>query len=75
MVRSSLGVNSALQLSGASICVQGHDAEINIGDYFKLKKMTYNLVSFEKLADMVAAYDEGRCDATPPTRPPSRRSA
>ena len=59
-----MGITSALQLSGASICVQtGTTHELNLADYFKLNKMTYNLVSFEKLDEVEAAYDAGRCDA------------
>ena len=64
MVRKSLGVTSALQLSGASICVQtGTTTELNLADYFKFNKMTYNLVAFEKDDEVEAAYDSGRCDA------------
>ena len=36
------GVNSALQLSGASVCVQaGTTTELNLADYFKANKMEY----------------------------------
>ena len=58
------GVNSALQLSGASVCVQtGTTTELNLADYFKANNMTYNPVVFEKQADTIGAYDAGRCDA------------
>jgi general L-amino acid transport system substrate-binding protein len=58
------GVNSALQLSGASVCVQsGTTTELNLADYFKANKMDYNPVVFEKLEEVNAAYDSGRCDA------------
>jgi general L-amino acid transport system substrate-binding protein len=64
MVRNSMGITSALQLSGASICVQtGTTTELNLADYFKFNKMTYNLVSFEKEEEVEAAYESGRCDA------------
>ena len=57
------GVNSALQLSGASVCVQtGTTTELNLADYFKANKMEYNPVVFEKLDEVNAAYDSGRCD-------------
>jgi general L-amino acid transport system substrate-binding protein len=57
------GVNSALQLSGASVCVQtGTTTELNLADYFKANKMEYNPVVFEKLEEVNAAYDSGRCD-------------
>ncbi|WP_420960041.1 amino acid ABC transporter substrate-binding protein [Brucella sp. IR073] len=58
------GINSALQLSGASICVQaGTTTELNLADYFRANKMEYNPVVFEKLEEVNAAYDAGRCDA------------
>ncbi len=57
------GVNSALQLSGASVCVQtGTTTELNLADYFKANHMEYNPVVFEKLEQTNAAYDAGRCD-------------
>ncbi len=61
--RRSAGVNSALELSGASVCVQtGTTTELNLADYFKANKMEYNPVVFEKLEEVNAAYDAGRCD-------------
>jgi len=58
------GVNSALQLSGAAVCVQtGTTTELNLADYFKANKMEYKPVVFEKLEEVNAAYDSGRCDA------------
>ena len=57
------GVNSALQLSGAAICVQsGTTTELNLADYFKANKMEYSPVVFESLAETELAYDAGRCD-------------
>ncbi len=57
------GITSALQLSGASVCVQtGTTTELNVADYFKANKMEYNPVVFEKLEEVNAAYDSGRCD-------------
>src|SRR4029078_1018833 len=57
------GVNSALQLSGASVCVKtGTTTELTLADYFKANKMEYNPVVFEKLDEVNAAYDSGRCD-------------
>ena len=57
------GVNSALQLSGASVCVQtGTTTELNLADYFKANNLEYNPVVFEKLEEVNAAYDAGRCD-------------
>lgn len=64
MVRKSLGVTSALQLGGASVCVQtGTTTELNMADFFKRNNMQYNPVVFEQLPEVDAAYDSGRCDA------------
>jgi len=63
MVRKDMGINSALQLSGASICTNtGTTTELNVADYFRANNMEYELVAFEKADEVVAAYDAGRCD-------------
>jgi general L-amino acid transport system substrate-binding protein len=36
---------------------------LNLADFFKVNKMNYNPVVFEKLPEVNAAYDSGRCDA------------
>jgi general L-amino acid transport system substrate-binding protein len=57
------GINSALQLSGASVCVQtGTTTELNLADYFRANNMEYKPTVYEKLDEVNAAYDEGRCD-------------
>ncbi|MEQ1649247.1 MAG: amino acid ABC transporter substrate-binding protein, partial [Hyphomicrobiaceae bacterium] len=64
MVKKSLGVKSAKELKGASVCVQtGTTTELNLADYFRANKMEYKTVVFEKNDEVVAAYDAGRCDA------------
>jgi general L-amino acid transport system substrate-binding protein len=46
MVKSAMGVDSALKLSGAAVCVQtGTTTELNL-DYFKANKMEYKVVAF-----------------------------
>ncbi|MFN4277500.1 MAG: amino acid ABC transporter substrate-binding protein [Ferrovibrio sp.] len=63
MVRKSLGVKSAKELNGATVCVQpGTTTELNLADYFRAEKMTFKPVVIEKLDEVVAAYDSGRCD-------------
>lgn len=63
IVKKLLGVTSALQLSGASICFQtGTTTESNVEDFFREKEMTFVPVRFEKLDDLVTAFDEGKCD-------------
>ncbi|MQB43171.1 amino acid ABC transporter substrate-binding protein [Rhizobium sp. ICMP 5592] len=63
MVRKELNVKSALELSGAAVCVQsGTTTELNLADYFKSNNLQYNPVVFDKLEEVNAAYDSGRCD-------------
>lgn len=64
MVRKKLNVNSALELSGASICVQqGTTTELNLADFFRSNNMKYEVVAFATSNEAVKAYDSGRCDA------------
>ena len=63
MVRKKLGVSSALELSGATVCTQtGTTTELNVADYFRANKMPYEIVAFEKADETIQAYDSGRCD-------------
>ena len=63
MVLKSLGIKSALELSGASICTNsGTTTELNIADYFRANNLSYELVAFETTAEANAAYTGGRCD-------------
>lgn len=63
MVRKSLGMKSAKELGGATVCVNiGTTTELNLADYFRANGMNYTPVVFEKADEVVAAYDAGRCD-------------
>ncbi|MCV6574116.1 MAG: amino acid ABC transporter substrate-binding protein [Cohaesibacter sp.] len=63
MVRKSLGVSSALELDGASVCTNtGTTTELNVTDYYRSNNMELELVQFEKADEVVQAYDGGRCD-------------
>ena len=63
MVRKDLGIKSAMELKGASVCVNiGTTTELNMADFFRTNKMAYKPVVFEKADEVVAAYDAGRCD-------------
>jgi len=64
MVRKSLKVNSALELNGASVCVQqGTTTELNLADYFRANKMQLKSVTFADADQTIKAYDAGRCDS------------
>jgi general L-amino acid transport system substrate-binding protein len=63
LIRKSLKVNSALELNGASICVQtGTTNEQNVSDYFNGNHMKYELIAFGTADETVKAYESGRCD-------------
>ncbi|HLY00507.1 MAG TPA: amino acid ABC transporter substrate-binding protein [Roseiarcus sp.] len=64
MVHKKLGVDSALKLDGASICVQqGTTTELNLADYFRAHNMKLEAVVFATDEEATKAYDSGRCDA------------
>lgn len=64
MVPASLGISSATELDGASICLSsGTTADQFLADFFRKNGGTYNQVLFEKLEDGFRAFVEGRCDA------------
>ncbi len=63
MVPKKLGVKSAKELNGATVCVQpGTTTELNLADYFRANKMTFKPVVIEKVEEIRAAFYAGRCD-------------
>jgi len=63
MVAKKLGVKSAKELNGATVCVQpGTTTELNLADYFRANKMTFKPVVIEKVEEIRAAFYAGRCD-------------
>ncbi|HYN39403.1 MAG TPA: amino acid ABC transporter substrate-binding protein, partial [Rhodospirillales bacterium] len=64
MVPKKLGLNSAKQLSGATVCVQtGTTTELNLADFFRANKMDLKPVTIEKYEEVTGAFLAGRCDA------------
>ncbi|MEP7241155.1 MAG: amino acid ABC transporter substrate-binding protein [Devosia sp.] len=64
MVRKSANIKSVKELDGATICVQGGtDTVTGLADYFKKNNLKYTPLVIDKLADINAAYDAGRCDS------------
>src|SRR5882762_10446764 len=64
MVPKKLGVKSAKELKGATVCVQpGTTTELNLADFFRANKLDFKPVVIEKLDEVEAAYFSGRCDA------------
>jgi general L-amino acid transport system substrate-binding protein len=64
LVRKALKVSSALELSGAAVCVQqGTTSELNLADYFRANQMQLKTVTFATGDEARKAYEAGRCDA------------
>lgn len=64
IVRKSLGISSALQMAGASVCtLTGTTTELNLADYFRANNMKYEVVTFATSDETVKAYESGRCDS------------
>ena len=65
MVPKSLGVSSALELGGSSVCVaEGTTTKLNLGDFFRQNNMQLETRSYEETSETYHAYEEGQCDAT-----------
>jgi len=63
MIPKKLGVDSALRLSGATVCIeQGTTTEQNLTDYFHANKMEYQPVVIDSADDIIKAFETGRCD-------------
>jgi general L-amino acid transport system substrate-binding protein len=64
MVPKKLGVNSALELKGAAVCVQpGTTTLQNLADFFRTANIKYESVLFENPDEWRNAFFSGRCDA------------
>lgn len=63
LVPKSLGVTSAKQLDGASICLQtGTSNENTLADWARANKVSYKPVVIETFEAVVNAFASGRCD-------------
>ncbi len=64
MVKKSLGVKTAKELKGATVCVQtGTTTELNLADFFRTNKLEYKPLVFDKLDEALRAYQADRCDS------------
>ena len=63
LVNKKLGVKSAKELDGASVCIQaGTTTELNLSDYFRANNMKYSPITFDKSDETATALEAGRCD-------------
>ena len=63
MVPKSLGVSSAKELNGATVCIQtGTTTELNLADFFRANNMSYEPVPIETNAEAQQKYLANACD-------------
>ena len=64
MVKKDLGVTSAKELDGATVCIQtGTTTELNLADFFKVNNMSYQPVAIQTNAEGEQQFLAGACDA------------
>jgi general L-amino acid transport system substrate-binding protein len=63
MVPKALGVSSAKDLDGATVCIQtGTTTELNLADFFRVNNISYEPVPIETNAEAQQQYLAGACD-------------
>ena len=73
MVKKSLGIGSAKELDGASVCIQtGTTTELNLADYFSSNGMKYEPVTIETNDEARQNYEATVATSTPQMRPALR---
>jgi general L-amino acid transport system substrate-binding protein len=64
LVKKELGVSSAKELDGATVCIQtGTTTELNLADFFRANNMTYNPVTVADDSEGQRQYLAGACDS------------
>ena len=64
MVKKDLGVSSAKELDGATVCIQtGTTTELNLADFFKANNISYTPVNVADDSEAQRQYVAGACDA------------
>lgn len=63
MVPKDLGVTSAKELDGATVCIEvGTTTELNLADYFRANGMSYQPLPVGGTTEAKALFEEGACD-------------
>jgi len=64
LVRKDLGVASAKDLGGATVCVApGSTTELAVADFFRLHDMQFTPILIQDIEEIRKAFLSGRCDA------------
>jgi general L-amino acid transport system substrate-binding protein len=63
LVNKKLGVASAKELDGATVCVQaGTTTELNLADYFRANGLKYTPITYDTSDESAKSLESGRCD-------------
>ena len=63
LVKKNLGVKSAKELDGASVCIQaGTTTELNLSDYFRANGMKFKAITYDTSDQTRSGFEAGRCD-------------
>jgi len=63
MIPTELGVSSAKELDGATVCIQqGTTTELNLADYFRVNNISYEPVPITTASEAQQQYLAGACD-------------
>ncbi|SDI91859.1 amino acid ABC transporter substrate-binding protein, PAAT family [Pseudomonas delhiensis] len=63
LVNKKLGVSSAKELDGATVCIQaGTTTELNLSDYFRSNNLKYTPITYDTSDESAKSLESGRCD-------------
>jgi general L-amino acid transport system substrate-binding protein len=63
LVNKKLGVQSAKELDGATVCIQaGTTTELNLADYFRSNGMKFTPITYSTSDESAKSLEAGRCD-------------
>src|SRR3990167_458149 len=63
LVNKKLGVSSAKELDGATVCIQaGTTTELNLSDYFRANGLKYTPITYDTSDESATSLESGRCD-------------
>ena len=63
LVNKKLGVTSAKQLDGATVCIQaGTTTELNLSDYFRANNLQFTPITYDTSDESAKSLESGRCD-------------
>ena len=63
LVNKKLGVASARELDGATVCIQaGTTTELNLADYFRAHNLKFTPITYDTSDESAKSLESGRCD-------------